>query len=68
MRYLERRLGLHLFVLTVFVVAVAVALILEGLGFALIVAIGLALVLALGYPLLVILAEEHDLPIMRRRP
>jgi predicted membrane metal-binding protein len=68
MKYFERRIGLHLLVLTVAVLAVVAALVVEGLGFALIVAIGLGIVLAIGYPLLVILAEEHDLPIMRRRP
>ena len=59
MRYLERRIGLHLFVVTVFMLAVAAALVVEGLGFALIV--------AMGYPLVVMLAESHDLPISRRR-
>jgi hypothetical protein len=67
MRYLERRMGLHLVVLTIVVVAVAAALIVEGLGFALIVALACVIVLAIGFPLLVILAEEHDLPIARRR-
>ena len=67
MRYLERRIGLHLFVITVFMLAVAAALVVEGLGFALIVAIGFVVVLGMGYPLLVMLAESHDLPISRRR-
>jgi hypothetical protein len=67
MKYFERRVGLHLSVLTVVALAVIAALVLEGLGFALIVAIGLGIVLAIGYPLLVILAEQHDLPIARRR-
>jgi predicted membrane metal-binding protein len=67
MRYLERRTGLHLVVLTVVVLAVAAALVVEGLGFGLIVALACVIVLAIGYPLLVVLAEEHDLPIMRRR-
>jgi hypothetical protein len=67
MKYLESRMGLHLVVLTVVVLAVAAALIIEGLGFALIVALACVIVLAIGYPLLVVLAEEHDLPIMRRR-
>jgi hypothetical protein len=58
----------HLFVLTVVVLAVVAAFVLEGLGFALIVALGLGIVLAIGYPLLVILAEGRDRPIMRRRP
>jgi len=55
MKYFERRIGLHLLVLTVAVFAVVAALVVEGLGFALIVAIGLGIVLAIGYPLLVIL-------------
>ena len=63
----ERRLGLHLTVLAVVVVLVATALIVEGLGFALIVAVACAVVLAIGYPLLVILAEGRDVPTMRRR-
>jgi type IV secretory pathway TrbD component len=63
----ERRLGLHLTVLAVVVVLVVAALIVEGLGFALIVAIACAVVLAIGYPLMVILAEGRDVPIMRRR-
>ena len=67
MKYLESRIGLHLFVLFVVVVVVAAALIVEGLGFALIVALGCGIVLAIGYPLLVILAERHDLPSARRR-
>ncbi len=58
----------HLFVLTVFVLAVVAALVLEGLGFALIVALGLGIVLAIGFPLLVILAEGNDRPNLRRRP
>ena len=62
MKYFERRIGLHLLVLTVAVLAVVAALVVEGLGFALIVAIGLGIVLAIGYPLLVILTEEHDAP------
>lgn len=57
----------HLFVLTIVLLAVAATLVLEGLGFAVIVATGLGLVLAVGYPLLVILAEERELPMMRRR-
>jgi hypothetical protein len=64
---LERRTGLHAVVLTIVVLAVAAALIVEGMGFALIVFLGCAIVLAIGYPLLVILAEEHDLPSSRRR-
>ena len=49
------------------VVLTGAALILEGLGFALIVALACAIVLAIGFPLLVILAERNDVPIMRRR-
>jgi hypothetical protein len=67
MKHLESRFGLHLVVLTVVVVLVGAALVLEGLGFALIVALACAIVLAIGLPLLVILAEQHDLPITRRR-
>jgi hypothetical protein len=63
----ERRLGLHLTVLTVVVVVVAAALIVEGLGFAVIVAIACVVVLAIGYPLLVIFSEGRDVPIIRRR-
>jgi hypothetical protein len=58
----------HLSVLTVYVLAVAAALVLEGLGFALIVALGLGIVLAIGFPLLVILSEGQDRPSLRRRP
>jgi hypothetical protein len=67
MKYLERRMGLHLAVLTIVVALVVAALIVEGIGFALIVALACVIVLAIGYPLLVVLAEEHDLPISRRR-
>jgi hypothetical protein len=67
MKHLESRLGLHLVVLTVVVLLVGAALVVEGLGFALIVAIACVIVLAIGLPLLAILAEQHDLPIMRRR-
>jgi predicted membrane metal-binding protein len=67
MKYFERRTGLHLLVLTIVVLAVVAAFIVEGLGFALIVALACVIVLSIGYPLLVILAEEHDLPIARRR-
>ena len=58
----------HLFVLTLFVLAVAAALVVEGLGFALIVALGLGIVLAIGFPLLVILSEGRGEPPVRRRP
>jgi hypothetical protein len=67
MKYLERRLGLHLAVLTVVVLLFAAALVAEGLGFALIVALGCAVVLAIGFPLLVIKAERHEVPVTRRR-
>ena len=67
MNYPERRIGLHVVVLTVVVAVVVAALIVEGLGFALIVAIACGIVLAIGLPVLVILAEEHDLPVARRR-
>lgn len=53
----ERWMAFHLSVVTLVVVAIAVALIVEGLGFALIVALALGIVLAIGYPLLAILAE-----------
>jgi uncharacterized membrane protein YvlD (DUF360 family) len=53
----ERWKAFHLSVVTLVVVAIAAALLVEGLGFALIVALALGIVLAIGYPLLVILAE-----------
>jgi Flp pilus assembly protein TadB len=59
---------IHLFVVTLCALAVVVAFVLEGLGFALIVALGLGIVLAIGFPLLVILSEGDDRRIMRRRP
>ena len=62
----ERWTAFHLSVLTLVVVAIAAALIVEGLGFAIIVALALGIVLAIGYPLLVILAEGKARP--RRRP
>jgi predicted membrane metal-binding protein len=68
MKYLERRTGLHLFVLTVVALAVVAALVVEGLGFALIVALGLGIVLAIGFPLLAILAEQHEPPTPRQHP
>ena len=68
MTHLERWLPLHLLVLTFVVVAFGAALIIEGLGFALVVGVALVIVLAVGYPLLVILAEERDQPIRRDRP
>jgi predicted membrane metal-binding protein len=64
----ERWMAFHLSVLTFVVVAIAAALIVEGLGFALIVALALAIVLAIGYPLLVILAESKVGVPPRRRP
>lgn len=57
----------HLSVLTLFVLAIIAALVVEGGAFALIVAIGLGVVLAIGFPLLVILSEGHDQPSPRRR-
>jgi hypothetical protein len=68
MKHFEERLGLHLVVLTVYVLAVVAALVAEGLGLAVIVALGLAVLLAIGYPVLVIMAEQHNLPLSRRRP
>ena len=64
----ERWMAIHLSVLTVVVIAIAAALIVEGLGFALIVALALGIVLAIGYPLLVIWAEDRFRPSTRRRP
>jgi hypothetical protein len=58
---------LHLFVITVVVLAIVAALVVEGLGFAVIVAIGLVVVLAIGYPLLVIRADTLERPVVRRR-
>ena len=63
----DRWMAIHLSVLTFVVVAIAAALIVEGLGFAVIVALALGIVLAIGYPLLVIRAESRDRP-TRRRP
>jgi uncharacterized membrane protein YvlD (DUF360 family) len=64
----ERWMAVHLSVVTLVVVAIAAALIVEGLGFALIVALALGIVLAIGYPLLVILAEGKVGMPVRRRP
>ncbi|HET8822365.1 MAG TPA: hypothetical protein VFM57_12520 [Thermoleophilaceae bacterium] len=64
----ERWMAIHLSVVTLVVVAIAAALIVEGLGFALIVALALGIVLAIGYPLLVILAERRVGAPPRRRP
>jgi hypothetical protein len=64
----ERWMAVHLSVVTLVVVAIAAALIVEGLGFALIVALALGIVLAIGYPLLVILAEGKGGVPPRRRP
>ena len=63
----ERWMAVHLSVVTLVVVAIAAALIVEGLGFALIVAFALGIVLAIGYPLLVILTEGKVGMPMRRR-
>ncbi len=64
----ERWIAFHLSVVTLVVVAITAALIVEGLGFALIVALALGIVLAIGYPLLVILAEGKVGVPPRRRP
>jgi uncharacterized membrane protein YvlD (DUF360 family) len=64
----ERWMAFHLSVVTLVVVAITAALIVEGLGFALIVALALGIVLAIGYPLLVILAEGKVGMPVRRRP
>ncbi len=66
MKHPERRIGVHLVVLTTVVAAVVAALALEGLGFAVIVATACVVLLAVGFPLLVILSEEHGLPMNRR--
>ena len=50
MRNPERWMAFHLSVLTFVVVAIVAALIVEGLGFALIVALALVVILAIGYP------------------
>jgi len=64
----ERWMAIHLSVLTFVVAAIAAALIVEGLGIALIVALALGIVLAIGYPLLVIQAEGRSRLPTRRRP
>ena len=64
----ERWTAFHLSVLTLVVVAIVAALVVEGLGFAIIVALALGIVLAIGYPLLVILAEGKVGMPVRRRP
>lgn len=64
----ERWMAFHLSVVTLVVVAIGAALVVEGLGFALIVALALGIVLAIGYPLLVILAEGKFGVPPRRRP
>jgi Flp pilus assembly protein TadB len=58
----------HLTVLTLSLLAVVAALVVEGRGIALIVALGLGVLLAIGFPLLVILSERHDRPSPRQRP
>jgi hypothetical protein len=68
MTHPESWLPLHLFVITFVVLAVGAALIIEGLGLAIIVGLALVIVLAIGYPLLVILDEERDQPVRRQRP
>jgi len=67
MTHLERWLPLHLSVLTFVVIAVAAALIVDGLGLAFVVGLALVIVLAIGYPVLVILAEGRDQPVTRER-
>jgi hypothetical protein len=67
MTHLERWLPFHLFVVTFVAVAVAAALIVDGLGLAVVVGLALVIILASGYPLLVILAEERDQPVTRKR-
>ena len=67
MKYFERRVGFHLTVLAVVVAAVVAALVVEGIGLAVVVAIGCIAILAIGFPLLAILSEEHGLPMARRR-
>ena len=68
MTHLERWLPVHLFVLTFVAVAVVAALIVDGLGLAVVVGLALVIILASGYPLLVILAEGRDQPVRRERP
>ena len=53
----QRWMAVHLSVVTFVVVAITAALIVEGLGVALVVALALGIVLAIGYPLLVMLTE-----------
>jgi hypothetical protein len=66
MNHLFARLGLHVVVLSVVVLAIAAALVVEGLGFALIVALALVVLLAIGYPALVISADGQERT--QRRP
>jgi hypothetical protein len=67
MKHFEERLGLHITVLVAVILAVVAALVVGGAGIGVIVAIGALAVLAIGFPLLVILSEEHNLPMARRR-
>lgn len=64
----ERWTRRHLSVLTLVVLAIVAALVVDGLGLAVIVALALGIVLAIGYPLLVILAERKVRPPARRHP
>jgi hypothetical protein len=67
MRNPDGWMAFHLAVLTFVVLAIVAALIVEGLGFALIVALALVIILAIGYPVLVIMADGRDRPPVRRR-
>jgi hypothetical protein len=62
------RVGLHLSVLALVALATAAALVVEGLGLAVIVGLALIVVLAAGYPLMVILAEEKAREPTHRHP
>jgi hypothetical protein len=67
MKHFEERLRLHVTVLATVIVVIVAALVVGGAGVAVIVAIGALVILAIGFPLLVILSEEHNLPMARRR-
>lgn len=67
MKHFEERFGLHVTVLVAVILAVVAALVMAGAGVAVIVAIGALVILAIGFPLLVILSEEHNLPMAHRR-
>jgi hypothetical protein len=69
MRYRERWMGFHLFVIVLVELAMLTALVVDGLGLAVIVgALAVGIVLAVGYPLLVMRAEGKVRPTGRRRP